>query len=291
MLVAAVDTVGGALMAVYVLLAAALVSLSGVLMLVAGRRGWVRERRRHGFPPASPGEGVTRARVPFSRRVGVGHAEAALTARLFAGKLDSADYRQAMAELAADDSVRHPVVVPRDRGGLGRGTSQCATATSTLRGARRIGSDLSSTQSPGTSVSERVVTYEEQILEPTLPGSIVIAGAGAIGVEFAYVLHNFGVNVTIVEFLDRVVPLEDEDVSAELARRYRRLGIDVLTSTRVESIDETGQNVRVTVSREGGAAHPRGGQSLAGDGLPASCPGLRARTHGGAADRSRRHRG
>jgi dihydrolipoamide dehydrogenase len=104
---------------------------------------------------------------------------------------------------------------------------------------------------PGTSVSERVVTYEEQILEPTLPGSIVIAGAGAIGVEFAYVLHNFGVNVTIVEFLDRVVPLEDEEVSAELARRYRRLGIDVLTSTRVESIDETGHNVRVTVSREG----------------------------------------
>jgi dihydrolipoamide dehydrogenase len=104
---------------------------------------------------------------------------------------------------------------------------------------------------PGTSVSERVVTYEEQILESHLPGSMVIAGAGAIGVEFAYVLHNYGVNVTIVEFLDRVVPLEDEEVSAELARRYRRLGIDVLTSTRVESIDETGQNVRVTVSREG----------------------------------------
>jgi hypothetical protein len=147
MLVAAVDTVGGAFMAVYVLLAAALVSLSGVLMLVAGRRGWVRERRRHRFPPASPGEGVTRARVPFSRRVGVGHAEAALTARLFAGKLNSADYRQAMAELAADDSVRHPVVVPRDRGGLGRGTSQCATATSILRGPRSIASGLSSTQS------------------------------------------------------------------------------------------------------------------------------------------------
>jgi dihydrolipoamide dehydrogenase len=101
---------------------------------------------------------------------------------------------------------------------------------------------------PGTSVSERVVTYEEQILSDTLPESVVIAGAGAIGVEFAYVLHNYGVKVTIVEFLDRMVPLEDAEVSAELAKRYRRLGIDVLTATRVESIDESGDKVRVTVS-------------------------------------------
>ncbi|GGO91027.1 dihydrolipoyl dehydrogenase [Wenjunlia tyrosinilytica] len=104
---------------------------------------------------------------------------------------------------------------------------------------------------PGTSLSERVVTYEEQILSEKLPESIVIAGAGAIGVEFAYVLHNFGVKVTIVEFLDRVVPLEDAEVSAELAKRYKRLGIDVLTSTRVEGIDDSGEKVRVTVSRDG----------------------------------------
>ncbi|WP_024876049.1 dihydrolipoyl dehydrogenase [Saccharomonospora piscinae] len=104
---------------------------------------------------------------------------------------------------------------------------------------------------PGTSVSDRVVTYEEQILTSELPESIVICGAGAIGVEFAYVLHNYGVKVTIVEFLDRMVPAEDEEVSAELARRYRRLGIDVLTSTRVESIDESDDSVRVTVSKDG----------------------------------------
>ncbi|MFR9780741.1 dihydrolipoyl dehydrogenase [Micromonospora sp. MS34] len=105
---------------------------------------------------------------------------------------------------------------------------------------------------PGTAVSDRIVTYEQQILSPELPESIVIAGAGAIGVEFAYVLHNYGVRVTIVEFLDRMLPLEDEEVSAELARRYRRLGIEVLTSTRVESIDETDDRVRVTVSSRGG---------------------------------------
>ncbi|MEU9135035.1 dihydrolipoyl dehydrogenase [Streptomyces sp. NPDC048404] len=104
---------------------------------------------------------------------------------------------------------------------------------------------------PGTSLSERVVTYEEQILSDTLPDSIVIAGAGAIGVEFAYVLHNYGVQVTLVEFLDRIVPLEDEEVSAELARRYKRLGINVLTSTRVEAIDDSGDRVKVMVTTGG----------------------------------------
>jgi dihydrolipoamide dehydrogenase len=104
---------------------------------------------------------------------------------------------------------------------------------------------------PGTSLSDRVVTYEEQILSEELPESIIIAGAGAIGVEFAYVLHNYGVKVTIVEFLDRIVPLEDVEVSAELAKRYKRLGIEVLTSTRVENIEDNGSSVKVTVSRDG----------------------------------------
>ncbi|GAA0446294.1 dihydrolipoyl dehydrogenase [Streptomyces stramineus] len=106
---------------------------------------------------------------------------------------------------------------------------------------------------PGTSLSPRVVTYEEQILTEELPESIVIAGAGAIGVEFAYVLHNYGVRVTLVEFADRLVPTEDADVSRELLRHYRKLGIEILTSTRVESIDDSDPSapVRVTVTRNG----------------------------------------
>ncbi len=104
---------------------------------------------------------------------------------------------------------------------------------------------------PGTSLSERVVTYEEQIMTESLPGSIVIAGAGAIGVEFAYVLANYGVEVTIVEFLDRLVPLEDEEVSAELAKCYKKLGVTVMTSTRVDAIEDDGDTVKVTVTRSG----------------------------------------
>ncbi|HEY4003777.1 MAG TPA: dihydrolipoyl dehydrogenase [Pseudonocardia sp.] len=106
---------------------------------------------------------------------------------------------------------------------------------------------------PNTSLSERVVTYEEQILTRELPGSVIIAGAGAIGVEFAYVLVNYGVHVTIVEFLDRLLPLEDADVSKELGKRFRKYGVDVLTSTRVEAIDDGGGEVTVTVAGKDGA--------------------------------------
>ncbi|MFF3605289.1 dihydrolipoyl dehydrogenase [Streptomyces sp. NPDC002463] len=105
---------------------------------------------------------------------------------------------------------------------------------------------------PGTALSDRVVSYEQQILAEDAPQSIIIAGAGAIGIEFAYVLNNYGTKVTIVEFLDRMAPLEDEEVSKELAKQYRKLGIDVLTSTRVEAIDESGPQVRVTVTGKDG---------------------------------------
>src|SRR3954470_24042196 len=104
---------------------------------------------------------------------------------------------------------------------------------------------------PGTSLSSRVVTYEEQILTPELPGSIIIAGSGAIGVEFAYVMVNFGVDVTIVEFLDRMVPTEDEEISKELLKHYKKLGVKVLLSTKVEKIEDDGSTVKVTVSKDG----------------------------------------
>ena len=105
---------------------------------------------------------------------------------------------------------------------------------------------------PGMSVSQNVVTYEEQILDENLPGSIIIGGSGAIGVEFAYVMKNFGVDVTIVEFLDRMVPTEDADVSKELAKHYKKLGVKVLLSTKVDSVEDTGSGVRVTVSPASG---------------------------------------
>lgn len=105
---------------------------------------------------------------------------------------------------------------------------------------------------PGVELSENVVTYEEQILDENLPGSIVIGGSGAIGVEFAYVMANFGVDVTIVEFLDRMVPTEDVDISKELAKHYKKLGVKVLTSTAVKKVEDTGSGVKVTIAPAAG---------------------------------------
>ncbi|MGE0221458.1 dihydrolipoyl dehydrogenase, partial [Mycolicibacterium sp.] len=104
---------------------------------------------------------------------------------------------------------------------------------------------------PGTSLSENVVTYESQILSRELPGSIIIAGAGAIGMEFAYVLKNYGVEVTIVEFLPRALPNEDAEVSKEIEKQYKKLGVKILTGTKVEKIDDDGSQVTVTVSKDG----------------------------------------
>jgi dihydrolipoamide dehydrogenase len=106
---------------------------------------------------------------------------------------------------------------------------------------------------PGTSLSENVVTYEELIMSRELPASIVIAGAGAIGMEFGYVLKNYGVDVTIVEFLPRALPNEDADVSKEIEKQFKKLGVKVLTGTKVESLKDGGADgsVRVTVSKDG----------------------------------------
>ncbi|BBX10114.1 dihydrolipoyl dehydrogenase [Mycolicibacterium aichiense] len=104
---------------------------------------------------------------------------------------------------------------------------------------------------PGTSLSKNVVTYEEQILSRELPKSIIIAGAGAIGMEFAYVMKNYGVDVTIVEFLPRALPNEDAEVSKEIEKQYKKLGVKILTGTKVESIDDDGSTVTVVVSKDG----------------------------------------
>jgi dihydrolipoamide dehydrogenase len=104
---------------------------------------------------------------------------------------------------------------------------------------------------PGTSLSQNVVTYEELIMSRDLPKSIIIAGAGAIGMEFGYVLSNYGVDVTIVEFLPRALPNEDADVSKEIEKQFKKLGVKILTGTKVEALDDNGTEVTVTVSKDG----------------------------------------
>jgi dihydrolipoamide dehydrogenase len=98
---------------------------------------------------------------------------------------------------------------------------------------------------------ERVVTYWEAILQEKLPKSVVIIGAGAIGVEFATVWSSYGAEVTIVEMLPHLVPLEDEEVSVELEKAFKKRGINFLTGHKVEGIEALKTKVKVTVSAEG----------------------------------------
>lgn len=99
---------------------------------------------------------------------------------------------------------------------------------------------------PGVTLSDNIVTYEQQILSAELPESVVIIGAGGIGMEFAYILHSYGVRVEILEFADRVLPNEDADISRELERHYRRRGITIRTSTRVDKVIDHGEHVVVS---------------------------------------------
>ncbi|NNG19183.1 dihydrolipoyl dehydrogenase [Naumannella sp. ID2617S] len=128
---------------------------------------------------------------------------------------------------------------------------------------------------PGVKVSENVLTYEELILAEEVPESIVIAGSGAIGIEFAYVLANYGVDVTVVEYLDRIVPLEDPEISKELAKAYKKLGVKLMTSTKVESVVDNGDGVEVTVAPANGGDQ----QTLKADKL-LSAIGFAPRTEG-----------
>ncbi|MBN2548393.1 MAG: dihydrolipoyl dehydrogenase [Anaerolineales bacterium] len=99
---------------------------------------------------------------------------------------------------------------------------------------------------------DKIVTYLEAILQEKLPKSAIIIGAGAIGLEFATVWHSYGVQVTIVEMLPRLLPLEDEEISAELAKALTRRKISYLTGHRVQSIQATEGGVQVAVSGEKG---------------------------------------
>jgi dihydrolipoamide dehydrogenase len=99
---------------------------------------------------------------------------------------------------------------------------------------------------------QKVVTYLEAILQEKLPKSVIIIGAGAIGVEFATVWNSYGVEVTIVEMLPRLVPLEDEDISAELAKEFKKRKINFYTGARVQSLAATDTGVEVKVAGEKG---------------------------------------
>lgn len=100
---------------------------------------------------------------------------------------------------------------------------------------------------------KKVIGYREAMVLPEQPKSLIVVGSGAIGVEFAYVYNSMGTKVTIVEFMPRIVPVEDEDISKELEKQYKKQGIEIMTNASVESLDTSGAGVKATVKKQDGS--------------------------------------
>jgi dihydrolipoamide dehydrogenase len=121
---------------------------------------------------------------------------------------------------------------------------------------------------------KRVITYHEAILQETLPKSVVIIGAGAIGMEFATIWNAYGVDVTIVEMLPHVLPLEDEEAAAEVAKAFAKRGVKILAGHKVEAVEATGEGVKVTVSAGGETKVLEAEQALVAIGFRPNSQGL-----------------
>lgn len=106
---------------------------------------------------------------------------------------------------------------------------------------------------PGIEVDrDRVITSTEAMIQKEIPKSLIVIGAGAIGVEFAYFYNAFGTQVTIIEMMDRLLPVEDEEVSKELSRHFKKAGMNLYTETRVVSAKKSGDGVEVIVEKKDG---------------------------------------
>jgi len=121
---------------------------------------------------------------------------------------------------------------------------------------------------------EKVVTYLEAILQEKLPRAVVVIGSGAIGVEFSTVWNSYGVDVTIVEMLPRLVPLEDEEVSKELKKEFEKRKIKCLVGHKVESVEATKTGVKVKVSADGRETTLEADQALVAIGFRPNSKGL-----------------
>lgn len=105
----------------------------------------------------------------------------------------------------------------------------------------------------------KVIGYRQAMNLPKQPQSLVVVGSGAIGVEFAYFYNSIGTKVTVVEYLDNIVPVEDEDISKQLARSFKKIGINIMTGCTVESVDSSGEKCKVNIKT------PKGNEVIEAD--------------------------
>ncbi len=146
----------------------------------------------------------------------------------------------------AQDGV-HTVSVYTEGGGGAAGEQSFVKAKNVLLA---TGSDAK--MLPGLEADTRILTNIEILDIPAVPKSLVVIGAGAVGVEFSSIFRSFGTEVTIMEYLPRLVPVEDEEISKELTRQFKKRGIDVNTGAKVEKVEKTAGGVKVTFTDQNG---------------------------------------
>lgn len=121
---------------------------------------------------------------------------------------------------------------------------------------------------------KKIIGYREAMVLPEQPKKMIIVGSGAIGVEFAYFYYCMGTQVTLVEFLPRIVPVEDEEISKELEKQYKKYGIEVMTSSEVTGVDTSGNGVKAKVKTPNGEVTLEADVLLSAVGITANVEGI-----------------
>jgi len=134
---------------------------------------------------------------------------------------------------------------------------------------------------------KKIIGYREAMNLPQQPKSIIVVGSGAIGVEFGYFYNSIGTKVTIVEFLPRVVPVEDEEISKELDKNLKKQGIEIMVSSEVTSVDASGPGVKAKVKTAGGEVTLEADILLSAVGVAANVEGIGLEELGIKVDKNR----
>lgn len=128
---------------------------------------------------------------------------------------------------------------------------------------------------PGVEIDrEAIITSREAMSLQAAPESLAVVGAGAIGVEFAYFYANMGTKVTIIEYLDTILPVEDREVSKVVAARFKKMGIDIVTGAAVKKVEKNGKGTLVTYEKDGKAATVQASKTLMAVGVTGNIENL-----------------
>ena len=121
---------------------------------------------------------------------------------------------------------------------------------------------------------KKIIGYREAMVLPEQPKSMIVVGSGAIGVEFGYFYNSMGTKVTIVEFMPRIVPVEDEDISKELEKSFKKQGINIMVNAEVTKVDTSGAGVRATIKTAQGEQVLEADVLLSAVGVQANIEGI-----------------